>query len=200
MAACWCDRSLDPFGWMLDGQRSTSQSAGTRDISGSAGDPRSWAVTEGRIHRAVSADGTELAGRVHGTGPPLVLVSGVGDGEKAPFLVPRLSERFTCYSMSLRGRGLSDPAPDHAPERLVEDITAFVDSLGPPVGLAGHSRGARVAARARHDAGAADARHPNTPVLQGRDASSGQAPAQLTDPRTGGRGPLQPHVRPRTHR
>ena len=27
-----------------------------------------------RIHRAVSADGTEIAGRVQGHGPPLILV------------------------------------------------------------------------------------------------------------------------------
>lgn len=30
-----------------------------------------------------------------GTGP------GLGDGEHLPFLVPELSDRFTCYSMSL---------------------------------------------------------------------------------------------------
>lgn len=102
-------------------------------------------MSEDRIHRTVSADGTELTGRVHGTGPPLVLVSGIGDGENAPFLVPQLSERFTCYSMSLRGRGLSGAGPDHDPDRLVEDVTAFIDSVGEPVGLAGHSRGAALA-------------------------------------------------------
>jgi pimeloyl-ACP methyl ester carboxylesterase len=97
------------------------------------------------IHRAVSEDGTALAGRVHGQGPPLVIVSGVGDGEGRSFLLPNLSERFTCYSMSLRGRGLSSDHPDHSPERLVEDITAFADSIAEPVGLVGHSRGAALA-------------------------------------------------------
>jgi len=33
------------------------------------------------------------------------------------------------------GRGLSANHPDHSPKRLVEDITAFVDSIGEPVGL-----------------------------------------------------------------
>jgi hypothetical protein len=34
------------------------------------------------VHRTISADGTEIAGRVHGQGPPLVLVhGGLGDGE-----------------------------------------------------------------------------------------------------------------------
>ncbi len=111
-------------------------------------------MTEDRIHRAVSDDGTELTGRVYGTGPPLVLVSGIGDGENAPFLVPQLSERFTCYSMSLPGRGRSGAGRDHAPDRLVEDVTAFIDSVGEPAGLAGHSRGAALAlgAAAKADA------------------------------------------------
>ena len=42
------------------------------------------AVTEERVHRAVSADGTEISGRVQGQGPPLVLVhGGFGNGEVA---------------------------------------------------------------------------------------------------------------------
>lgn len=100
---------------------------------------------ETKIHRTVSDDGTEIAGRVHGQGPPLILVTGVGDGESRQPLLPLLSERFTCYSMSLRGRGLSGDHPDHSPERLVEDITAFASSIGEPVGVVGHSRGAALA-------------------------------------------------------
>jgi pimeloyl-ACP methyl ester carboxylesterase len=98
-----------------------------------------------RTHRAVSSDGTEIVASVHGQGPPLVLVSGTGDGENAPFLLPELSEHFTCYSVSLRSRGQSEVSTDHAPERLVQDITAVVDSVEGPVGLAAHSRGAALA-------------------------------------------------------
>lgn len=105
-------------------------------------------VSEERIHRAVSADGTEIVGRIHGQGPPLVLVSGTGDGENSPLLLPILSDHFTCYSMSLRSRGLSESNADHAPERLVEDVASFVDSVGEHVGLAGHSRGAALALQA----------------------------------------------------
>jgi pimeloyl-ACP methyl ester carboxylesterase len=85
-----------------------------------------------RIHRAVSADGTEIAGRVLGEGPPLVLVhGGIGDGECAwDAVVPHLTERFTCYLPSTRGRGLSADEPDHSPPRLEDDVTAFVDSIG----------------------------------------------------------------------
>ncbi len=97
-----------------------------------------------RIHRTVSADGTEIAGRVHGQGPPLVLVHGrLEDGELSwNALRPLLTDRFTCYALSTRGRDLSADHPDLSPGRLVEDVVAFVDSLGEPVGLVGHSSGA----------------------------------------------------------
>ena len=96
-----------------------------------------------RIRRARSDDGTEIAGRVHGEGPPLVLVHGQpGDGDLDwAALLPHLTDRFTCYVPSTRGRGLSAEHPDLAPERRVEDVTAFVDSVGEPVALFGHSRG-----------------------------------------------------------
>lgn len=96
-----------------------------------------------RIHRAISADGTEIAGHVHGQGPPLVFVhGGLEDGDLCwASLVPLLRERFTCYLMSTRGRGLSDDHPSLTPERLVEDVTAFAESIGEPVGLVGESSG-----------------------------------------------------------
>lgn len=95
-----------------------------------------------RIHRTTSADGTEIAGHVHGQGPPLVFVhGGIGSEESWRFLVPLLSDRFTCYPMSLRGRGLSAANPDQSPERLIDDVVAFADSVGEPVGLVGHSSG-----------------------------------------------------------
>ena len=98
-------------------------------------------MTDTRIHRAASADGTEIAGRVVGDGPALVLVHGaIGDGEVAwEALVPHLTDRFTCYLPSTRGRGLSGDNPDHSPPRLEEDVTAFVDSIGEPVYLVGWS-------------------------------------------------------------
>jgi pimeloyl-ACP methyl ester carboxylesterase len=98
-------------------------------------------MTDTRIHRAVSADGTEIAGRVQGEGPALVLVHGaIGDGEIAwDAVLPHLTDRFTCYLPSTRGRGLSGDHPDHSPTRLEDDVTAFVDSIGEPVHLVGWS-------------------------------------------------------------
>ena len=44
--------------------------------------------------------------------------------------------------MSTRGRGLSSDNTDHSRERQFEDVAAFVESIGEPVGLFGHSSGA----------------------------------------------------------
>lgn len=100
-------------------------------------------MTESRLHRTTSADGTEIVGRVIGQGPPLVLVhGGIGDGEFAwTELLPHLTDRFTCYLPSTRGRGLSGDHPDHSMPRLSEDINAFVASIGEPVCLMGWSGG-----------------------------------------------------------
>jgi pimeloyl-ACP methyl ester carboxylesterase len=96
-----------------------------------------------RVHRAVSPDGTELAGQVYGQGPPLVLVhAGLGNGTLDwAFALPYLRERFTCYCMSTRGRGLSADNPDQSLKRGVEDVVAFVESIGESVALAGPSGG-----------------------------------------------------------
>jgi pimeloyl-ACP methyl ester carboxylesterase len=97
-----------------------------------------------RIHRTVSPDGTPIAGEVVGEGPALVLVhGGLGDGNPAMnLLVPSLSERFMCFLLSTRGRRESGDHPDHSRERHYEDIATFVDGVGEPVALFGHSSGA----------------------------------------------------------
>jgi pimeloyl-ACP methyl ester carboxylesterase len=96
-------------------------------------------MTGERIHRVVSADGTEIAGRVAGDGPPLVLVhSAAHDGDIAwEAMLRHLTDRFTCYLPSLRGVGLSGDNPDHSPPRLQEDVNSFVDSIGEPACLVG---------------------------------------------------------------
>lgn len=113
-------------------------------------------MAEGRIQRAVSADGTEIAGRVHGQGPPLVLVhGGLEDGDLCwDAMLPFLTDRFTCYGMSTRCRGLSGESADLSPDRIVEDVTAFVESIGEPAFLMGESGGGMEAlgAAARTDA------------------------------------------------
>lgn len=108
-----------------------------------------------RIHRAVSADGTEIVGRVRGRGPSLVFVhGGLSDGEHGwGRLLPLVHGSFTCYPISTRGRGLSaDPSDgDYSLDRLVQDVVAFVESVGEPVGLVGHSLGGALALGAAAD-------------------------------------------------
>lgn len=94
-------------------------------------------MPEAPLHRVVTSDGTEIVARVEGRGPPLVLLpAGPGDSETSwrP-LLPWLSERFTCYLLDTRGRGASTNHPDHSPERLVQDVADFVESVGQRVGL-----------------------------------------------------------------
>jgi pimeloyl-ACP methyl ester carboxylesterase len=59
-------------------------------------------MADERMHRAVSADGTEIAGRVSGDGPPLVLVHSVPhDGDLAwEAMLPHLTDRFTTGPLS----------------------------------------------------------------------------------------------------
>ena len=95
------------------------------------------------IHRATSEDGTVIGGYVYGEGPPLVLAhGGMDDGELSwGAMLPLLTKRFTCYVPAMRGRGLSEDSDDHRPERHAEDLAAFIDSIGEPVGFVGHSTG-----------------------------------------------------------
>lgn len=129
-------------------------------------------MTGERIHRTKSADGTEIAGRVIGDGPPVVLVHGaLFDGETAwTGVVPHLADRFTCFLPSTRGKGLSGSSTDCAVQRLVEDVTAFVDSIGEPVSVAGWSQGAMftLGAAAQSEAVSAVAGY-EPPVLEALD-------------------------------
>jgi pimeloyl-ACP methyl ester carboxylesterase len=109
-------------------------------------------MTSDRVHRAVSDDGTEIAGRVHGQGPPLVLFHGAPhDGDLAwEALLPRLADRFTCYLPSWRGRGRSADSEDHTPPRREEDAAAFVESIGGSVLVVGWSAGVTSTLAAAH--------------------------------------------------
>jgi pimeloyl-ACP methyl ester carboxylesterase len=98
----------------------------------------------GRQAGTVAAkDGTPIAYRRGGEGPPLVLVHGAAaDHSRWSPVLPAFEERFTVYAVDRRGRGGSGDANDYAMEREVEDVAAVVDSTGEPVNLLGHSYGA----------------------------------------------------------
>lgn len=100
-----------------------------------------------RTHYGTTADGITLGGTVHGQGPPLVFWHGAyGDGDLDwRALLPYLTDRFTCYLPSWRGRGRSDEHPDLSYGRRVGDVVDYVDGLGEPTGLVAWSGGANPA-------------------------------------------------------
>jgi pimeloyl-ACP methyl ester carboxylesterase len=96
-----------------------------------------------RTHDVTTDDGVTIGATVHGQGPPLVLIHGSqGDGDLDwRALLPHLTVRVTCHLPSRRGRGRTGDHPDHRLARLVDDIVAYVDSIGGPAGLVGWSAG-----------------------------------------------------------
>ena len=93
-----------------------------------------------------SVDGTKIAYKRVGEGPPLVLVHGTAMHHTAwRWVQPYLSERFTLYMVDRRGRGQSGDADEYTFERELEDVLAVIERIGAPVGLLGHSFGALLA-------------------------------------------------------
>lgn len=93
-----------------------------------------------------SADGTDIAVHVTGSGPPLVISHGsVASGRDWQPVADALATRMTTYAVDRRGRGASG---DHEPydiQREQEDIAAVLKVAGPEATLFGHSFGALVA-------------------------------------------------------
>ena len=97
----------------------------------------------GEVKTIISKDGTPIAYRRSGKGPPLVLVHGAAaDHSRWSPVLSALEERFTVYAVDRRGRGGSGDAEGYAMEREFEDVASIVDSIGEPVNLLGHSYGA----------------------------------------------------------
>ena len=97
----------------------------------------------------ISGDGTQIAYRRSGEGPPLVLVHGTAANHSRwnPVL-PTLEKRFTVYAVDRRGRGSSGDGHGYAVAREFEDVAALIDSIGEPVNLLGHSYGGLLALEA----------------------------------------------------
>ncbi len=89
-----------------------------------------------------SVDGTALAVRVTGEGPPIVLVHGSGNSKATWALVePLLCEHHAVWVDDRRGRGQNGDASDYDYRREVEDVLAVVGAAGDGVHLVGHSFG-----------------------------------------------------------
>jgi pimeloyl-ACP methyl ester carboxylesterase len=96
------------------------------------------------MRRFCSWDGTELAYRLTGTGPPLVCVPG-GPGQAVEYLgdLGGLSQYRTLVLLDNRGTGASQAPQDpqtYRVDRLVDDIEALREHLGlDQMDLLGHS-------------------------------------------------------------
>jgi pimeloyl-ACP methyl ester carboxylesterase len=103
-------------------------------------------------HVTVSADGTEIAYEVTGTGPALVLVDGaLNQRAMGPSrgIAKQLADRFTVHAYDRRGRGESGPgASPYAVERETEDLLAVIEAAGGSAHVFGWSSGAALALEA----------------------------------------------------
>lgn len=95
----------------------------------------------------VDANGISLRYEVTGDGPPLLLISGLGQNHRAwaPAL-PMLQEHFRCITFDNRGTGASHvPDGPYTIPRMADDTGALIDALGMgPVHVAGWSLGGSV--------------------------------------------------------
>ncbi|MEU4175908.1 alpha/beta hydrolase [Streptomyces sp. NPDC026589] len=101
------------------------------------------------MDRILSADGTPIAYRRQGDGPPLVLVGGAlsASAADAP-LAALLAPRFTVLTYDRRGRGASGAAGRCSVAREVEDLAAVVGAAGAGASVFGMSSGGALALEA----------------------------------------------------
>lgn len=100
-------------------------------------------------YKVKSPDGTPLAYRRTGEGPPVVLVAGAlctmdSDGPLAALLAPR----FDVITYDRRGRGASGDTAPYEVRREVEDLAALVAEAGGGASVYGMSSGAALALEA----------------------------------------------------
>src|SRR6478609_7251824 len=85
------------------------------------------------MDKTLSRDGTSIAYRRHGDGPPVILVGGAlstaaDEGPLAALLAPR----FTVLTYDRRGRGASGDGGPWSPRREIEDLAAVAAAAGGP--------------------------------------------------------------------
>jgi pimeloyl-ACP methyl ester carboxylesterase len=80
----------------------------------------------------VSANGIDINYEVQGEGDPLVLIPYLAADQACyAFQVADYAKHYTCYSVDLRGAGLtSKPDGDYTTDLLAEDIAAFMGAAG----------------------------------------------------------------------
>jgi 3-oxoadipate enol-lactonase len=95
----------------------------------------------------MTARAIQSAYSVEGSGPPLILIHGIGASRHSwDGLISHLKQDFRCISYDLRGHGKSPlPAPPYALEDLVVDLERLRAELGiERAHVAGHSLGGMI--------------------------------------------------------
>lgn len=109
---------------------------------------------------ARSADGTKIAFRRVGTGPPVVIVHGtLGSANSWWPVAVHLADRFELFLVERRNRGASGTGRSpHSLQREAEDLRAVIARVGHEVSVIGHSYGGAVALEAALLAGGEEIR------------------------------------------
>jgi 3-oxoadipate enol-lactonase len=95
----------------------------------------------------VQANGIDVYYEVHGEGEPLITIPYLAADQACyAFQVAEYAKHFTCYTVDLRGAGLSSkPEGEYTTELLAADIAAFMQAAGiESAHVAGLSLGAAV--------------------------------------------------------
>jgi len=96
-----------------------------------------------------SKDGTRIAYKQSGKGPPLLLIHGSGiDHTYWEPVTAKLERNFTVYTVDRRGRGESGDKEPYSIQWEFEDAAAIIDGISGPVDVVGHSYGALCALEA----------------------------------------------------
>ncbi|MGW6205538.1 alpha/beta fold hydrolase [Streptomyces sp. NPDC055089] len=83
------------------------------------------------MDKTLSRDGTLIAYRRRGDGPPLILVSGaLGTAATEAPLARLLAPHFEVVTYDRRGRGASGDRSPYAVEREIEDLVALAEAVG----------------------------------------------------------------------
>ena len=105
---------------------------------------------KGHNMATITANGITMAYEIEGSGPPLVLVAGLGYSRWMWHkMIPGLAEQFTVLSYDNRGVGETDkPAGPYTAHLLAEDLCGLLEVLGMgATAVFGHSMGGLVTIR-----------------------------------------------------
>lgn len=102
------------------------------------------------MDKTLSRDGTPIAYRRRGEGPPLILVGGaLCTAETEAPLARLLAPRFEVVTYDRRGRGASGDGSPYAVQREIEDLAALADALGGRPSVFGVGAGGALALEAQ---------------------------------------------------